>query len=162
MLKSEAIDRKIFTIDQLMRQLAMWRFKNKKLVFTNGCFDLIHPGHIDYLMKAADLGDALIIGLNSDVSVKKLKGEKRPLINEKGRATTLASLSFVDAVVLFEEDTPINLIRIIQPDFLVKGKDYKPEEIAGYDIVSAKGGKVITLDLIPGYSSSSLIQKLNS
>jgi D-glycero-beta-D-manno-heptose 1-phosphate adenylyltransferase len=160
MLTSEIISSKIFDTEKLMRQLAVWNFKDKKIVFTNGCFDFIHLGHIDYLAKAADAGDVLIIGLNSDESVRRLKGAGRPVNNNQARSLTLASFSFVDAVILFDEDTPYELICRIQPDVLVKGKDYKTEEIAGHDIVLAKGGQVITVDLLPGYSTTALIERL--
>lgn len=162
MLKSEVIQAKILQDEDLMRQLAVWRFKDHKIVFTNGCFDILHPGHIDYLMKAADLGNRIIVGLNSDNSVRRLKGESRPLIGEKERALTLASLSFVNAVVIFDEDTPYELIKSIQPDILVKGKDYEISDIAGHDIVLNNGGQVITLELLPGYSTTSLIEKLRT
>lgn len=162
MLKSEVIQNKILSADELQRHLTLWRFKGKKIVFTNGCFDILHLGHIDYLMKSADAGDVLIIGLNTDASVRKLKGEGRPVNNEQARALILASLVFVNAVVLFDDDTPYNLIQKIQPDVLVKGSDYKIEEIAGYDIVLAKGGKVITVDLLAGYSTTGLIEKLKT
>jgi D-glycero-beta-D-manno-heptose 1-phosphate adenylyltransferase len=160
MLTSEIISSKVFDTEKLMRQLAVWNFKDKKIVFTNGCFDFIHLGHIDYLAKAADAGDVLIIGLNSDESVRRLKGAGRPVNNNQARSLTLASFSFVDAVILFDEDTPYELICRIQPDVLVKGKDYKTEEIAGHDIVLAKGGQVITVDLLPGYSTTALIERL--
>lgn len=160
MSTSEIIQNKIFTPEQLDRQLAVWKFKDKKIVFTNGCFDFIHLGHVDYLMKAADLGDVLIIGLNSDASVRRLKGTGRPINNEQARAMVLASFSFVTAVVVFDEDTPYELIRHIQPGVLVKGKDYKIEEIAGHDIVLGNGGQVVTIDLLPDYSTSALIEKL--
>ncbi len=140
--------------------MAVWKFKGKRIVFTNGCFDIIHPGHIAYLSKAKDFGDILVIGLNSDDSVRQLKGENRPIIPEKERAFMLASLRFVDAVVVFDEETPINLIEMLQPDVLVKGKDYKAEEIVGYDIVKAKGGTVETIELVEGFSTTSLIDKL--
>lgn len=162
MLKSEVIQNKILSADELQRHLILWRFKGKKIVFTNGCFDILHLGHIDYLIKAADAGDVLIIGLNTDASVRKLKGEGRPVNNEQARALILASLVFVSAVVLFDDDTPYNLIKKIQPDVLVKGNDYKIEEIAGYDIVLAKGGKVITVDLLAGYSTTGLIENLKT
>jgi len=162
MLKSEVIQNKILSADELQRHLTLWRFKGKKIVFTNGCFDILHLGHIDYLMKSADAGDVLVIGLNTDASVRKLKGEGRPVNNEQARALILASLVFVNAVVLFDDDTPYNLIQKIQPDVLVKGSDYKIEEIAGYDIVLAKGGKVITVDLLAGYSTTGLIEKLKT
>jgi D-glycero-beta-D-manno-heptose 1-phosphate adenylyltransferase len=160
MSKSAAIHNKILTPDQLARKLAIWKFKDRKIVFTNGCFDILHLGHIDYMMKAADLGDVLIIGLNTDASVRRLKGEGRPINNEQARALTLASLAFVNAVILFEEDTPYELISFIKPDILVKGNDYKTEEIIGHDIVLDAGGQVITLDLVPGYSTTGLIEKL--
>jgi rfaE bifunctional protein nucleotidyltransferase chain/domain len=160
MLKSEVTAAKILTAANLSQKLAYWRFKQQKIVFTNGCFDILHLGHIDYLMKAADLGQALIIGLNSDASVRKLKGNNRPVNNEQARAMLLVSLHFVSAVVVFDEDTPYDLIKTIQPDFLVKGNDYKVEEIAGHDIVLGRGGEVITLELLPGYSTTRLIEKL--
>ena len=144
------------------RQLAYWNFKNEKIVFTNGCFDILHKGHIEYLAKAANLGDVMIVGLNSDKSVKTLKGEGRPVLDEDTRAMALASMSFVDMVVVFDENTPYELIKTIKPDVLVKGSDYKEEDIVGYDIVKAKGGEIITIDLVPGYSTSSIIKKIKS
>lgn len=146
------------TADSLKHELNRLKFFNKKIVFTNGCFDILHRGHIDYLMKAAALGDYLIIGLNTDNSVRGNKGSKRPINDEQSRALLLASLRFVDAVVLFDSQTPADLIREIIPDVLVKGADYKPEEIAGYDTVVSHGGKVLTIDLLPGFSTS-LIEK---
>lgn len=140
--------------------LHVWRFQQKKIVFTNGCFDIVHLGHLDYLSKAADLGDILILGLNTDASVQRLKGAGRPVVDELARAFMMASLRFVDAVVLFDQQTPFELIQLVQPDVLVKGKDYKAEEVVGYDIVTAKGGKVETIDLVPGYSTTALIQKI--
>ncbi len=140
--------------------LHVWRFQQKKIVFTNGCFDIVHLGHLDYLSKAADLGDILILGLNTDASVQRLKGAGRPVVDEQARAFMMASLRFVDAVVLFDQQTPYELIQLVQPDVLVKGKDYKAEEVVGYDIVTAKGGKVETIDLVPGYSTTALIQKI--
>ena len=131
---------KIVTAGQLvatLRQHPEW-----KVVFTNGCFDLVHQGHIDYLSKARDLGDVLVVGLNTDASVRRLKGPRRPINDEYSRALLLASMLFVDYVVLFGEDTPYELIKTLQPDILVKGSDYRPEDIVGYDIVMAKGGKV--------------------
>ncbi len=160
MLKSEIIQRKILTPEQLNRQLTLWRFKNNKIVFTNGCFDFIHLGHIDYLMKAADMGNVLIIGLNSDASVSRIKGPGRPINDEQARAKVLASFSFVTGICIFDEDTPYELVRIIRPDILVKGKDYQIEEIAGHDIVLGNGGQVVTIDLLPGYSTTALIEKL--
>lgn len=160
MTKQEAIQQKILSPQALSQLLAYWHFKGFQIVFTNGCFDIIHLGHIDYLAKAADLGDKLIIGLNSDASTRRLKGPTRPINDEQSRAMILASLGFVDAVVLFEEDTPYQLIKTIQPDILVKGADYKPEDIVGYDIVTGKGGSVETLDYLPGYSTSMIEKKI--
>lgn len=150
----ENIKAKILSGNSLDHQLNRWRFFNKKIVFTNGCFDLLHAGHIDYLSKAADMGDALIIGLNSDDSVTRLKGKNRPINSQEQRAWILASLGFVSVVVFFEEDTPYNLISKIKPHVLVKGGDYKPEQIAGADIVLANGGEVKIIDLLPGYSTT--------
>ncbi len=160
MSKLEIIKSKIFSKESLKYQLVIWRFLSKKIVFTNGCFDILHLGHIDYLSKAAEFGDVLIIGLNSDDSVRKIKGINRPINDEKSRAIILASLSFVSAVILFDEDTPYNLIKFVQPDVLIKGSDYKPEDIVGYDIVKAKGGVIETIDFLPGYSTSSIIDKI--
>ena len=132
-----------------------------KVVFTNGCFDILHRGHVEYLAKAADLGDILVVGLNTDASVRRLKGEGRPVNNQEARALVLASLSFVDAVVLFDDDTPYNLIKTLRPDVLVKGADYQPEAIVGYDIVTSYGGTVTTIPLVEGYSTTNFIERLN-
>ncbi len=160
MERLKTIRSKIYSWEGIARQTNIWRFQEKKIVFTNGCFDILHLGHIEYLSRAADLGNILIIGLNSDPSVQKLKGFDRPLINEGARAMLLASLSFVSAVVLFDEDTPYKLIELIQPDVLVKGADYKVEEIAGYDIVLGRGGKIETIELTKGYSTTSLLHRI--
>ena len=160
MTKLEVIQQKILDLKRFESLHAYWSFKDFKIVFTNGCFDIIHLGHIDYLAKAADLGHKLIIGLNSDASTRRLKGPTRPINDEHSRAMILASLIFVDAVILFDEDTPYNLIKTIQPDILVKGADYKPEDIVGYDIVMAKGGSVETLEYLPGYSTSNIEKKI--
>lgn len=160
MSKLEQLKSKIYSPEKLKSQLAMWAFQNKKIVFTNGCFDILHLGHIDYLSKARDLGDILIIGLNTDKSVRDIKGKSRPITDEVSRATILASLTFVDAIIYFGEETPYDLINFIQPDILVKGSDYKAEDIVGYDIVKAKGGKVKTLDFLPGYSTSAIEKKI--
>jgi len=153
------IESKIYKPEQINRLLSLWRFKNEKIVFTNGCFDVVHQGHVIYLTKAADLGTKLIIGLNTDASVKRLKGENRPVNNQDARAVLLASFSFIDAVVFFDDDTPYELIKTVKPDFLVKGGDYKPEEIVGYDIVKQNNGKIVTIDFVKGYSSTSIIKK---
>jgi rfaE bifunctional protein nucleotidyltransferase chain/domain len=154
------IKSKIVEPDSIRYWLSYWKFKNKIIVFTNGCFDILHRGHIEYLSEAATNGDVLIIGLNSDKSVQKIKGSERPYQDQESRALILASLHFVTAVILFTEETPYELIKLIQPDVLVKGGDYKPEDIVGYDIVKAKGGKVITIDYIDDYSTSNIIEKV--
>ncbi|MCF6342822.1 MAG: D-glycero-beta-D-manno-heptose 1-phosphate adenylyltransferase [Bacteroidales bacterium] len=161
MKKSEFINNKILTPEALKHQLAVWRFRGKIIVFTNGVFDLLHLGHIDYLSKAKDEGDILIVGVNTDDSTRRLnKGKNRPLTNQQSRSTILASLLFVDAVVLFDEDTPYDLIKQIQPDILVKGSDYKAKDIVGYDIVSAKGGRVVPINFLKGYSTTAIEQKI--
>jgi rfaE bifunctional protein nucleotidyltransferase chain/domain len=160
MKQFEIIQSKILTADNLQKSLAYWRFKSMKIVFTNGCFDILHAGHIEYLAKAASEGDVMILGLNSDNSVRKLKGNHRPINDENARALIMASLNFISAVVLFDEETPYNLIKTVQPDILIKGSDYKPEEIVGYDILKAKGGEVKTIDLVPGYSTTAIEQKI--
>lgn len=159
----EHIESKIWHMDkELGWQLAVWRFHGHKIVFTNGCFDLLHLGHIDYLAKAASEGTLLIIGLNSDTSVKRIKGDTRPVTDEKSRAMSLAAFGFVGAVVIFEEDTPKDLIKLVQPDVLVKGKDYDEKDIVGADVVRKKGGEVITVDLVEGYSTTGIIEKIKS
>ena len=159
--KLRVIKSKIIKADSVQNWLTYWKFKRKIIVFTNGCFDILHRGHIEYLLKAAKNGDVLIVGLNTDKSVKKIKGSGRPYQDQKSRALILASLHFVTAVILFNEETPYELIKLIQPDVLVKGGDYRPEEIVGYDIVKAKGGKVVTIDYINGYSTSSIIERIS-
>lgn len=151
---------KILNDNFLDQMLALWRFKQYNIVFTNGCFDILHLGHIDYLSKARGLGDILIIGLNTDASVSRIKGPERPVNDQNARSMVLASMSFVDAIVLFEEDTPYDLIKQIQPHVLVKGTDYKPDDIVGADLVKANGGKVVTIDYLEGYSTSSIISRL--
>jgi D-glycero-beta-D-manno-heptose 1-phosphate adenylyltransferase len=144
----------------LSRLLAYWSFTDRKIVFTNGCFDILHLGHIDYLSKSADFGDILVVGLNTDSSVKKIKGNDRPINDQYARASILASLKFIATVVLFDEETPYELIKFVSPAFLIKGSDYEPEEISGYDILKAKGGEIITIDLLEGYSTTSIINKI--
>lgn len=157
----EYIESKIWNMDKEFNwQLSVWRFHEHKIVFTNGCFDILHLGHIDYLAKAASEGTFLIVGLNSDDSVRRIKGDSRPITDQKSRAMALASLGFVGGVVIFDEDTPKKLIRIIQPDVLVKGKDYDEKDIVGADIVREKGGEVITMDIVEGYSTSAIIEKI--
>lgn len=137
-----------------------WKKSNLKVVFTNGCFDIIHRGHIELLSKAADMGDKLIVGLNSDDSVKRLKGPGRPLQDENSRAMIMAGFRFVDLVVLFPQDTPLELISLIKPAVLVKGGDYKAEEIVGYEIVTANKGEVFIVNFVDGYSTSSIVKKM--
>jgi rfaE bifunctional protein nucleotidyltransferase chain/domain len=157
--KLERIESKIIEPDQLDKLLNLWRFKCEKIVFTNGCFDIIHLGHLKYLASAAELGTKLIIGLNTDASVKKLKGNDRPINNEIARASVLAGFSFIDALVFFDTDTPYELIKQVKPNFLVKGGDYKAEDIVGYDIVTENNGQVVTLQFVDGFSSTSIIKK---
>ncbi|MDD5360698.1 MAG: D-glycero-beta-D-manno-heptose 1-phosphate adenylyltransferase [Ignavibacteria bacterium] len=139
--------------DSLVRQ-------NLKIVFTNGCFDIIHRGHLEYLNEAKALGDFLVVGVNSDSSVKKLKGKDRPVVGQDDRAFVLLNLKPVDAVIIFDEDTPYNLINFVKPDFLVKGGDWKEDDIVGSDIVKGYGGKVISLKFVDSYSSTNLIEKI--
>ncbi len=162
MTSQEKIKSKILTHDSLRTKLGMWRFKDRKIVFTNGCFDILHLGHIDYLSKAADEGDLLVIGVNTDESVRKLKGNNRPINNEEQRSHVLASLFFVDAVILFSEETPYELIKTIQPDVLVKGGDYTIDKIVGADIVAAHGGFTKVIPLLAGYSTTLTEEKIKS
>ena len=156
----ELLNSKIFTWETLNSQIAEWQKQGKKIVFSNGCFDLVHKGHIDYLNRAADLGDVLVMGLNTDASVSKLKGPHRPIQDQQSRLTIIAALQCVNAVVLFDEETPYELIKLVQPDVLVKGSDYKPENIVGYDMVIAKGGQVKTIDYLPGFSTSGIEKRI--
>jgi len=149
-------------LPSLKKMVKSWQAAGKKVVFTNGVFDLLHIGHITYMAKAADLGDKLIIGLNSDSSVKRIKGENRPVNDQSNRAALLAALFFVDAVVVFDEDTPLNLITALMPDILVKGADYSIENIVGAKEVIANGGEVKTIDFVEGYSSTSIIEKIRN
>jgi D-glycero-beta-D-manno-heptose 1-phosphate adenylyltransferase len=157
-----SIDEKILTTEELSKKLARWRLLGKKVSFTNGCFDILHAGHIASLREAARYADILVVGLNADESVKKLKGMDRPVNDQKARAMVLAALSMVDAVVLFSEDTPRELIKTILPDFLVKGGDYKVEDIAGSEEVIAAGGQVVINPIVEGFSTTSLIGKLKN
>jgi len=142
--------------------LKEWKAGKERIVFTNGCFDIIHHGHVDSLSKAAQMGTKLVVGLNSDPSVERLKGKGRPILGEKSRATILAAFGFVDAVVIFQEETPAMLVAHIVPDVLVKGKQYAIHEIAGHDTVLENGGEVETLELIAGVSTSEIIQKIKN
>jgi len=154
------INSKIYNLDCLTTQVEQWKATGNKVVFTNGCFDIIHRGHIEVLARTANLGDKLIIGLNSDQSIQKLKGKDRPIIDEQSRAILLAALSFVDAIVLFSEDTPIKLIGALLPDVLAKGGDYEIETIVGHEIVQQNGGKVKLVPFLDGFSSTTIIDKI--
>jgi D-glycero-beta-D-manno-heptose 1-phosphate adenylyltransferase len=156
------LNTKIYSLEELGNKVNAWKKAGEEIVFTNGCFDIIHKGHIEVLAQTADLGDKLIIGLNSDSSIQKLKGEGRPIIDEQSRAILLASLSFVDAVVLFSEDTPINLISTLLPDVLVKGGDYKISSIVGHKVVQENGGQVILVPFVDGFSSTTIIDKIKN
>lgn len=156
------INNKIFSIKDLKTKLSIWRENGEKIIFTNGCFDIIHKGHIQVLANTADLGDRLIIGLNSDISVKKLKGLNRPIVEEDARAFLLASLNFVDAVVLFSEETPINLITTLKPNVLAKGGDYAISSVVGYKEVKEYNGEVIIMPFVDGFSSTSIIEKIKN
>lgn len=156
----QKIKSKILNLSQLDELVANWKKAEERIVFTNGCFDIIHQGHIDYLSKARDLGTKLIIGVNTDRSVSAIKGSHRPIQDEYSRMTILAAMEFVDAVILFDEDTPINLIGRVIPNVLVKGSDYKAEDIVGYDLVVGNGGKVETLDFLEGFSTSAIERKI--
>lgn len=155
----QTVDR-IVTRENAVAMIEAWKKEGHQVVFTNGCFDIIHAGHVQYLEQAHTLGDRLIIGLNSDRSVKRLKGPNRPVNGEWARACVLASLRFTDAVVVFEEDTPLELIKALKPDVLVKGGDYAIENIVGADFVKSIGGKTEIIRFVEGYSSSTIIQKL--
>ncbi|WP_367868563.1 D-glycero-beta-D-manno-heptose 1-phosphate adenylyltransferase [Pedobacter sp. WC2423] len=159
---NHSLSPKIVSLTELNPLVNYWKGEGKKVVFTNGCFDLLHAGHITYLTEAASLGDILIIGLNSDDSVQRLKGPSRPVNNEITRSVILGSMSFIDAVVFFNEDTPLELIKKVLPDVLVKGGDYKIEEIAGAKEVIENGGKVQVLSFLPGYSSTAIIEKIKN
>ena len=155
------INSKLQKAEEVIKKIAQWRLLNKTVAFTNGCFDILHSGHIYSLSEAALQADYLVVGLNSDSSTKKLKGKDRPINNEQSRALLLSSLVMVDAVVIFEEETPLELIKKLLPDVLVKGGDYTVEQIAGAKEVMANGGKVIINPIIEGFSTSGLIGKIN-
>ena len=153
---------KICDIEELKRRLSQWRVKSDRIVFTNGCFDILHVGHLHTLKESIQLGDKLIVGLNSDASVSRLKGKERPIVNQLDRSEMLAALEMVDAVIIFEDDTPEELIQMIKPDVLCKGGDWSIENIVGGDFVKSYGGQVVSIPFIQGYSSSSLINKIKS
>jgi D-glycero-beta-D-manno-heptose 1-phosphate adenylyltransferase len=159
----DIIKKKIQVFPAFKFVLNQWRFKDEKIVFTNGCFDILHQGHIDYLSKAADLGTKLIVGVNTDSSVRRLgKGKSRPIQDEQSRALIIAALGCVSAVVIFDEDTPYELIKIVQPHILVKGSDYTIDQVAGADIVINNGGRVALIDYLPGYSTSAIEKRIKA
>jgi rfaE bifunctional protein nucleotidyltransferase chain/domain len=163
------IQAKLVTVTEAIQRIALWRLKNDKIVFTNGCFDILHTGHVTYLAKAADLGNRLVVAINTDASVKRLgKGDDRPVNSEEARAFVLSALGFIDMVILFNNDTPLELINALQPDILVKGADYDPNEtdksskkyIVGSDVVKKYGGSVQAISLVDGFSTTGIINKL--
>ena len=158
----EVIKGKIINNENLDSLLTYWRLKDNRIVFTNGCFDMLHRGHVEYLSSTASMGDIVVVGLNSDESVRKIKGDDRPIQDEYSRALLLASLKQVTAVCLFDEETPYNLISRVKPDVLVKGGDYKVDEIVSADVVKAYGGEVVTIDFLKGYSTTVLIEKIQN
>jgi D-glycero-beta-D-manno-heptose 1-phosphate adenylyltransferase len=160
--KPEIIPEKIFDLPSLLRRIEQWRFLGRRIAFTNGVFDIIHAGHIFSLSQAAKEADILIVGLNSDESVQRLKGANRPVNNQESRSLVLASLLMVDAVVSFEQDTPIELIKSIRPDVLVKGGDYTIEQIVGAKEVIANGGRVVINPIVEGFSTSGIIEKIRT
>jgi rfaE bifunctional protein nucleotidyltransferase chain/domain len=158
--KTQWITDKILTRETIEKRANMWRSTGKKIVFTNGCFDILHHGHLAYLAQAADFGNVLIIGINTDASVKRLKGEERPLTHEHDRAFQIASLMVCDAVCLFDEETPLELIKLVRPDVLVKGGDYTLDNIVGADFVMSNGGRTEIIPFVAGYSTTSVIERI--
>lgn len=156
----EILNSKILDKKRLLVKLTDWKEEDKKIVFTNGCFDLIHLGHIEVIARSADLGDILIIGVNTDNSIKRLKGKNRPIVEEISRAKQLAALEFVDAVVLFDQDTPIDLIKMINPNIITKGGDYNTDQVIGNHIVTQNDGEVVIIPLTQGYSTTSILEKI--
>ncbi|HET8573813.1 MAG TPA: D-glycero-beta-D-manno-heptose 1-phosphate adenylyltransferase [Edaphocola sp.] len=150
------------TLKALQQAAKAWRLKGDTLVFTNGCFDILHPGHLKILLAAAQEGNKLIVGLNSDLSVKRLKGDDRPVLHEQDRAMMLAAQIFVDAVVIFEEDTPLHLITALMPDVILKGGDYQEHEIVGADVIKNHGGRLVIVPLKDGYSTTRLVEKIKN
>ena len=151
---------KIVDISEAQSICQAWKAQGKEVVFTNGCFDILHMGHVEYLEKARALGDRMILGLNTDASIKRLKGETRPVVPEQARARVMAALQFIDLVVLFDEDTPLEIIKTLLPDTLVKGNDYSVDTIVGAKEVMERGGSVKTIELVDGFSTSSIIEKI--
>lgn len=159
---SQSFKSKIVSINEAPQIVSKWQQNGDRVVFTNGCFDLVHRGHVEYLSKAAEKGNRLVLGLNTDASVHRLKGFTRPIVDEESRAIVLAAFEFIDLIVFFNEDTPYELIKAVQPDVLVKGADYNVVDIVGYEIVMDRGGKVETIDFVDGFSTSSIIDKIAS
>jgi rfaE bifunctional protein nucleotidyltransferase chain/domain len=162
MKKSDTLPDRIFSKEEIKQEVIRMRLKSKTIAFTNGVFDILHEGHIAVLSEAASFADILIVGINSDSSVKKLKGETRPINNENSRALIMASLIMVDAVVIFEEETPLELIKIIKPDVLIKGGDYTLETMVGAEEVLNAGGKIELIPIREGFSTTGIIKKINS
>ena len=160
--KLNKLKAKIFNIKDLSQIIKKWRLNGDKIIFTNGCFDLIHLGHLEILARSADLGDKLIVGINSDMSIKKIKGNSRPIIEEDSRAKQLAAIEFIDAVILFNEDTPYNLIKVIKPDVLTKGGDYKKNDVVGNELINKEQGNVVIIPLTQGYSTTSILEKIKN
>jgi D-beta-D-heptose 7-phosphate kinase/D-beta-D-heptose 1-phosphate adenosyltransferase len=160
MKKPDIIPYKILTLPEIVHQVGRWRILDKKIAFTNGCFDILHEGHIASLSQAAKTADFLVVGLNSDASANRLKGPGRPINGQHARATLLAALLMVDAVVIFEEDTPLELIKLVMPDVLVKGGDYTLEQIVGAREVMAAGGKVVINPILEGFSTTGIINRM--
>ncbi|HNB82380.1 MAG TPA: D-glycero-beta-D-manno-heptose 1-phosphate adenylyltransferase [Chitinophagaceae bacterium] len=159
--KLEIIQQKIYTRDPLHRLVNQWHMLSKKVVFTNGCFDLMHRGHNTYLLEAAELGNRLIVAINTDASVQRLKGPGRPVVDEYSRALNLAMHTYIDAVILFEEDTPLDLINLLKPDVLVKGGDYTMETTVGAKEVLERGGKVEIIPFLEGYSTTAMLERIH-
>ena len=156
------LQNKIYTLDRLMDEINNWKKQNKKIVFTNGCFDLIHLGHVELLARSSDLGDKLIVAINSDESIIKIKGINRPIIEEESRAKQIAALDFVDAVILFNQDNPIEIISLVIPDIITKGGDYKISDVVGHEIVRENNSSVVIIPLTQGYSTTSILDKIKN
>jgi len=154
------LEKKIQDLRKLKNLISCLKAQRKKIVFTNGCFDLLHYGHVKYLQDAKKKGDILVVGINSDISVKRIKGKSRPVVNEKDRLRLVAALESVDYIVLFKEDTPLKIIKFIKPDVLIKGADWNKNNIVGRDFVLSYGGRVSTIKFVKGYTTSNLIKKI--
>jgi len=161
MKNADIVQQKIYSLADISKETGRWKFLQKKVAFTNGCFDILHEGHIFSLSQAAKEGDVLIVGINSDASTKRLKGPSRPINNEHSRALLIAALVMVDAVVIFEEDTPLEIIKTIMPDTIVKGGDYTIEQVVGAKEVMANGGNVVINPIVQGFSTTGIIEKIH-